>query len=93
MKSEQMKPLKGSLVSFSNEVIYVQGYLELNVVIDEGQSALMLLVKFLSYNVFFSYNVIINRSTLNQIRVVVSTDHHTMNYLVGDNRIRISKVD
>ncbi|RDX77445.1 hypothetical protein CR513_42433, partial [Mucuna pruriens] len=81
-----------TLFRFVGEQVKIRGMMEIEIVFGVGASARSILVTYTVVITWVSYNMIIGRSTLNRLRVVVSTPHLCIKYLV-ENEVGVIKVD
>ncbi|GKV34199.1 hypothetical protein SLEP1_g42596 [Rubroshorea leprosula] len=65
----------GPIYGFNNQPIQVEGVLTLNVAFGSGRTYVTLSVRFLIVKMASSFNVVIGRPTLTEIRAVVSQSH------------------
>ncbi|RDY00388.1 hypothetical protein CR513_16434, partial [Mucuna pruriens] len=79
LQPADMEPYAGKLYGFAREQVEIRGGIELETTFGEHSYARIVLV----VDVEASYNVIIERTTLNKLGAIVSTYHLCMKYLVG----------
>ncbi|GKV17081.1 hypothetical protein SLEP1_g27630 [Rubroshorea leprosula] len=65
----------GPIYSFNNQPVPIEGVLKLNVAFDSGRTYVTPSVRFLVVKMASSFNIVIGRPTLIEIRVVVSQSH------------------
>ncbi|GKV14687.1 hypothetical protein SLEP1_g25519 [Rubroshorea leprosula] len=70
----------GPIYGFNNQPVPVEGVLTMNVAFGSGQSYVTPSVRFLVVKMASSFNVIIGRPTLTEIRAVVSQSHLCMKF-------------
>ncbi|GKV07060.1 hypothetical protein SLEP1_g18868 [Rubroshorea leprosula] len=71
----------GPIYGFNNQPVQVEGVLTLNVVFGSGRIYVTPSVWFLVVKMAFSFNVVIGRPTLTEIRAMVSQSHLCMKFL------------
>ncbi|XP_057444315.1 uncharacterized protein LOC130736506 [Lotus japonicus] len=67
LKYKDLMPYTRTLVGFSAEQVWVRGYLDLDTIFGIDENAKLLRVRYLVLQVVASYNVIIERNTLNRL--------------------------
>ncbi|GKV01720.1 hypothetical protein SLEP1_g14261 [Rubroshorea leprosula] len=70
----------GPIYGFNNQPILVEGVLTMNVAFGSGRNHVTLSVRFLVVKMASSFNVVIGRPTLTEIRAVVSQSHLCMKF-------------
>ncbi|RRT72743.1 hypothetical protein B296_00033714 [Ensete ventricosum] len=90
MTNRDLVPLASTLIGFIGEVITPVGIATLPITFDDEPRTKTLMASFMVVELSSAYNVIIGRSTLNKLRVVVSTYHHSMKFMTstGPGEIR-----
>ncbi|RDX63122.1 hypothetical protein CR513_58483, partial [Mucuna pruriens] len=83
MGLSESKETSGCLYGFSGERVPIRGTVELDMVFGEGSSARVIPVLYTVVEVEASYNIIIGRPALNQLKAIVSTYHLCMKYPMG----------
>nr|KYP32049.1 hypothetical protein KK1_047365 [Cajanus cajan] len=75
------------LVSFAGKRVHTRGYVDLLTTFRAPPDTRRVIVRYLLVEANTSYNIIIERPTLNQLGAVVSTPHLTMKFLGKDGKI------
>ncbi|RDX74230.1 hypothetical protein CR513_46052, partial [Mucuna pruriens] len=75
-----LKETSGCLYGFSGEKVPIKGTVEIETTFGEGSSTRRIQVLYIVIEAEASYNIIIGRPALNQLRAVVSTYHLCMKY-------------
>ncbi|RDX99077.1 hypothetical protein CR513_17926, partial [Mucuna pruriens] len=75
-----LKEASGCLYGFSGEKVPIQGTVEIQTTFGEGSSMRKIPVLYIVVEAEASYNIIIGRPVLNQLKAVVSTYHLCMKY-------------
>ncbi|GKU85393.1 hypothetical protein SLEP1_g72 [Rubroshorea leprosula] len=70
----------GPIYSFNNQPVPVEGILKLNVAFGSGRAYVTPSVRFLVMKMASSFNIVIGRQTLTEIRAVVSQSHLCMKF-------------
>jgi len=75
-----MVPYGEPIYGFSGEKVSTRGYIDLHTVLQEASQTKTILIHFLVIDAPTSYNVLLDRPSLNTLGVVVSTPHLAMNF-------------
>ncbi|GKV41128.1 hypothetical protein SLEP1_g48700 [Rubroshorea leprosula] len=75
-----LQPYDGPIYGFNNQPVPVEGVLTMNVAFGSGRSYVTPSVRFLVVKMASSFNVIIGRPTLTEIRAMVSQSHLCMKF-------------
>lgn len=89
LDSEDLKPLKGSLVGFYREQVQVKGYITLSTTFREQDQAKKINVRYLVIDAPSSYNIIIGRQAFNQLTYVLFTMYLCMNYMFSNGIVGV----
>ncbi|RWW67605.1 hypothetical protein BHE74_00024938 [Ensete ventricosum] len=90
MTNRDLVPLASTLTGFIREVITPVGIATLPITFDDETRTKTLMASFMVIELSSAYNVIIERSTLNKLRAVVSTYRRSMKFstITGPGEIR-----
>ena len=75
-----MVPYDELIYGFSGEKVSTRGYIDLYTVFHDGAQTKTILIRFLVVDAPTSYNVLLDRPSLNTLGVVVSTPHLAMKF-------------
>ncbi|XP_020235004.1 uncharacterized protein LOC109814899 [Cajanus cajan] len=82
-----IQPHTEPLVSFAGERVHTQGHVNLLTTFGASPDSRWIMIRYLLVKANTSYNIIIRRSTLNQLGAVVSTPHLTKKFPGSDGKI------
>ncbi|RRT65093.1 hypothetical protein B296_00023236 [Ensete ventricosum] len=90
MTNWDLTPMTSTLTGFTGDAITPVGVVTLLVTFDGEPRTKTLMVHFMVVDLPSAYNVIIGQSTLNKLRAIVSTYHHSMKFLtsIGPREIK-----
>ncbi|RDY10405.1 hypothetical protein CR513_05073, partial [Mucuna pruriens] len=83
LPTSSLEECSETLFRFIGERVEIRGIMEIEIVFGVGASARTILVSYKMVNTWASYNIVIRWSTLNRLRVAVSTPHLCMKYPIG----------
>ncbi|RWV95831.1 hypothetical protein GW17_00041509 [Ensete ventricosum] len=78
--NEDLTPMISTLTGFTRDAIAPAGIATLPMTFDDEPRTKTLIVSFMVVELPLAYNVIIGRLTLNKLRAVISTYHHSMKF-------------
>ncbi|XP_015934202.1 uncharacterized protein LOC107460361 [Arachis duranensis] len=93
VNDKALQPRLGELVGFSGEKVPVSGYVWLRTTLGESPNSKTLDIQFLVVDCANPYNVILGRPSFNSFRVIISTIHVCVKFLVQDNVITTVHAD
>jgi hypothetical protein len=79
---EKVAPATCPLLGFAGEQVQPIGSIELPVTAGDYLTTKTIMVKFLRVDRLFAYNTILRRAALNDLRVVTSTSHIKIKFLI-----------
>ncbi|RDX68477.1 hypothetical protein CR513_52531, partial [Mucuna pruriens] len=89
----KIRPYHEQLGGFLAERIDTRGYIDLLITFGDPRALWSISVHYLVVEVDTSYNVLINRPTLNTLGGIVSTPHLVMNFSSSNDQVVIVKAD
>ncbi|CAA0828944.1 Unknown protein, partial [Striga hermonthica] len=81
----ELKPMATALYRFNGGKVMPMGEISLPVALGSGVTGKVWMVRFVVVGAESSYNIIMERTSLNAFQAVVSTYHMTIKYPVGEN--------
>ena len=93
LKNSNLQSYKKELIGFSGEKVYLNGYVTLHLTLGTRPRTRIVKVDFLVVDSPSAYNVILERPTLNKIRVIISTAYLTMKFFTEYGAIMTVKID
>jgi len=78
---EEMKSFDDHVVSFLGERVGTQGYIELYITIGKEKATKTIKIWYLVIDTNTSYNILLERPSINRLRAIVSTPHLVMKLL------------
>jgi len=93
MPHDQLRPFDGVLVGFAGDLVEIRGYTDLRTTFSDDKAAKSIVVRYIVVKAPSSYNVLLGRSSLNQLEVVVSTAHLKMKFLANNGHVVTLRVD
>jgi len=80
MPKAEMMSYIDHVVGFSGERVSTKGYIELYTIFGEGKSRNTIKIRYLVIDANTSYNILLGRPFIKQLRVIVSTSHLAMKF-------------
>jgi len=88
-----MKSYDDQVVSFSGERVGIWGYIDLYTTFGEGKASKTIKIRYLVIDTNTSYNIFLDRQSINRLRAIVSTPHLAMKFLSASGDILTVHVD
>jgi len=90
----EIQPYEEQIVGFSGKRVDTQGYIDLYTTFGEdGSLAKTIKIRYLLVNANTSYNILLDRSSINRLKDIVSTPHLAMKFPSATGHIAIVHVD
>jgi len=89
----EMMPYDDHVVGFSGERVGTKGYIELYTTFGQGKNTRTIRIRYLVIDANTSYNILLNRLSINQLMAIVSTPHLAMKFLSKTGDILTVHVD
>jgi len=89
----EMVPYDDHVVVFSGEKVVTKGYIELYTTFGEGKNNKTIRIRYLVIDVNTSYNILLERSSINRLMVIVLTPHLAMKFPSASGDILMVHVD
>jgi len=77
---EEMMPYKDHVVGFVGERVGTKGYIEMYTTFGTEKANKTIKIRYLVIDANTSYNILLDRSSLNRLGAIVSTPHLAMKY-------------
>ncbi|XP_068482612.1 uncharacterized protein [Phaseolus vulgaris] len=80
LKEEDIVPFREQIIGFSGERVSTKGYIDLMTTFGRGTKTKTIKIRYLVVDASTSYNVLLGRSSLNELGAIVSTPHLAMKF-------------
>ena len=87
MREEDIVPFREQIIGFSSERVSTKGYVDLMTTFGRGSKTKKIKIRYLVVDASTSYNVLLGRSSLNNLGAIVSTPHLAMKFLTENGEI------
>lgn len=90
---DQLRPHEGCLVGFTGDHMEVQGYADLRITFLDKHVTITIVVRYMVVNAPSSYNLLLERPSLNKLKAVPSSYHKKVKLPLLEGKVITLKVD
>ena len=90
---DELESHEGVLAWFSSDSVQVWGYIEAHITFGDDSKAKTITIRYMVVNTHSSYNILLGRPTIKNLRAVVSPVHMKMKYPTDRGEVGVIRVD
>ena len=90
---KELRPFDRNLIGFFGEQVSIKGYIDLLTLFGIAPLVKTIHIRHLVIDFWTPYNMLLDRTSLNNLGVVVSTPHLTMKFPVSDTKVETVHAD